>query len=57
MRIRKLISSLRLKTTNPDLGSLQKETFLRVEKAAKRDTSHKEVSLAVFISICNDGWI
>ena len=22
-----------------------------------RDTSHKEVSLAAFISICNDGWI
>lgn len=27
------------------------------EEGSRRDTSHKEVSLAAFISICNDGWI
>lgn len=27
------------------------------EKGDGRDTSHKEVSLVAFISICSDGWI
>lgn len=33
------------------------ETNIEKEEDAQKDTSHKEVSLAAFISHCKDGWI